>query len=78
MIRRRLAEAQSNLISLAEKFIDNTLEFAQRKRVCAWGCGVSALETKIAGRHVVVVVRATITGPTFILSGPTLPTSNQS
>ncbi|NLY30684.1 MAG: hypothetical protein GX047_08670 [Firmicutes bacterium] len=58
MIRRQLAEAQSNLISLAEKFIDNTLEFAQREKGFVLGdVEFPPLETKIAGRHVVVVVR---------------------
>ena len=58
MIRRQLADAQSNLISLAEEFIDNTLEFAQREKGFVLGdVEFPPLETKIAGRHVVVVVR---------------------
>ena len=58
MIRRQLAEAQSNLTSLAEEFIDNTLQFAQREKGFVLGdVEFPPLETKIAGRHVVVVVR---------------------
>ncbi|NLA59254.1 MAG: hypothetical protein GX855_10195 [Firmicutes bacterium] len=58
MIRRQLAEAQSNLTSLADEFIDNTLEFARREKGFILGdVDFPPLATQIAGRHVVVVVR---------------------
>ncbi len=58
MIRRQMAKAQSNLISLAEDFIDNTLEFAQREKGFILGeVEFPPLETTMMGRHVVVVVR---------------------
>ncbi|MGI6567887.1 MAG: hypothetical protein GX341_09795 [Firmicutes bacterium] len=58
MIRRQLADAQSNLISLAEEFIDNTLEFAQREKGFVLGdVEFPPLEAQVQGRHVVVVVR---------------------
>ena len=58
MIRRQMAEAQSNLIPLAEEFIDNTLEFAQREKGFVLG-GVEfpRFNTDFENRHVVVVVR---------------------
>ncbi|NMB45914.1 MAG: hypothetical protein GX998_05815 [Firmicutes bacterium] len=58
IIRRQMAQAQSNLIPLAEEFIDNTLEFAQREKGFVLG-GVEfpQLDTDFEGRHVVVVVR---------------------
>ena len=58
MIRRQMAQAQSNLIPLAEEFIDNTLEFAQREKGFVLG-GVEfpRFNADFENRHVVVVVR---------------------
>jgi uncharacterized membrane-anchored protein len=58
MIRSQMAEAASNLIPLAEEFIDNTLEFAQREKGFVLGeVEFPKLNTSIESRHVVVVVR---------------------
>lgn len=58
MIRRQMAKAQSNLIPLAEEFIDNTLEFAQREKgIVLGGVEFPQLNNDFENRHVVVVVR---------------------
>jgi len=58
LIRRQMIKAQSNLVPLAEEFIDNTLEFAQREKGFVLGeVEFPELRTEFEGRHVVVVVR---------------------
>ncbi|NMB11525.1 MAG: hypothetical protein GX977_04500 [Firmicutes bacterium] len=58
MIRSQMAKAESNLIPLAEEFIDNTLEFAQREKGFVLGeVQFPELNTSFDSRHVVVVVR---------------------
>lgn len=58
VVAEKLQAARANLPAEVERFIDNTLQYAQReKRFILEPLPLPPLQTKLAGRHALVVVR---------------------